>query len=512
MRAVNKFLKFLKKNNLIILMGIIIITINHFSLGKLIFDYNKNYISENGYIALAVFEIFEILELILVNVLLKKKVAIEKLFLSLAIPIGMGYLVLVPLGRVPDEQNHFLRAYEISLGYLVSDKNVAGSGGREVSKDLLEIFDNNNRYSKEIKVMNNQKSEEVVFAPFPNTSLYSFVSYIPQTIGIFIGRSLNLTAFFTAYLGRIVTFSFWTFVMFMAIKLIPFKKISILTLAFMPMMLQEAASLSPDAIINSVGFLLFAYVLYLKYNYKEKISWKNKTILSILCIIISLCKIVYLPICLLMFMIPTKKFESKRDKYTFIGILAFCVVLFNLTWLKISSSYLIEIREGVNSSLQLKYILTQPMTFLHTIFNTIYDYATFYLFNIIGASLCNFDVNISYLYVFIYIFLLATIFILDYTDKIDKKTKYLPAFIIFSVIILIFTSLYIQWNQVYNIFVDGVQGRYFIPLMLLVCYIINIPIKSLNNIDKYQITTVTSNLIVFVNIYVMMVMYFYHIA
>src|SRR5574344_2214012 len=122
MRAVNKFLKFLKKNNLIILMGIIIIIINHFSLGKLIFDYNKNYISENGYIALAVFEIFEILELILVNVLLKKKVAIEKLFLSLAIPIGIGYLVLVPLGRVPDEQNHFLRAYEISLGYLVSNR------------------------------------------------------------------------------------------------------------------------------------------------------------------------------------------------------------------------------------------------------------------------------------------------------------------------------------------------------------------------------------------------------
>ena len=50
----------------------------------------------------------------------------EKLFLVFAIPIGIIYMIAFPIGSVPDEKEHFFRAYEISLGYITSDKNENG--------------------------------------------------------------------------------------------------------------------------------------------------------------------------------------------------------------------------------------------------------------------------------------------------------------------------------------------------------------------------------------------------
>lgn len=35
-------------------------------------------------------------------------------------------------------------------------------------------------------------------------------------------------------------------------------------------------------------------------------------------------------------------------------------------------------------------------------------------------------------------------------------------------VLLMFTSLYMQWTAVYSDTIDGIQGRYFIPLLLVV--------------------------------------------
>ena len=47
-----------------------------------------------------------------------------------------------------------------------------------------------------------------------------------------------------------------------------------------------------------------------------------------------------------------------------------------------------------------------------------------------------------------------------------KGIKFISAIVIVSVFLLIFTSLYMQWTPVYNDIIDGIQGRYFISLLM----------------------------------------------
>ena len=51
-------------------------------------------------------------------------------------------------------------------------------------------------------------------------------------------------------------------------------------------------------------------------------------------------------------------------------------------------------------------------------------------------------------------------------DKAQKDTRLISISVIITIIFLTYTSLYIQWTAVYQPNIDGLQGRYFIPLLL----------------------------------------------
>lgn len=85
------------------------------------------------------------------------------------------------------------------------------------------------------------------------------------------------------------------------------------------MTMQEAVSLSPDAMTIAVSIALISFILYFRNGPEKALQKKHFIILSALLIALSLCKIVYLPLCFLIFLIPTKCFQSKKQKYLFVG-------------------------------------------------------------------------------------------------------------------------------------------------------------------------------------------------
>ncbi|MBR4486881.1 DUF2142 domain-containing protein, partial [bacterium] len=63
---------------------------------------------------------------------------------------------------------------------------------------------------------------------------------------------------------------------------------------------------------------------------------------------------------------------------------------------------------------------------------------------------------------------LIVISLIEVPKQIVKKfDKRLSLFILLSVLLLIFTSLYIQWTLPKENIIDGVQGRYFLPILIL---------------------------------------------
>ena len=51
-------------------------------------------------------------------------------------------------------------------------------------------------------------------------------------------------------------------------------------------------------------------------------------------------------------------------------------------------------------------------------------------------------------------------------EKLKLNTKVLLSISIFMIMCLIVTSLYVQWSPLKWFYVNGIQGRYFIPLLL----------------------------------------------
>ena len=95
----------------------------------------------------------------------------------------------------------------------------------------------------------------------------------------------------------------------------------------------------------------------------------------------------------------------------------------------------------------------------------------------------------NYVYSILSIIYLILIFMTLFNEKskmtISNKIKVLITVLIFIILILIGTALYVQftseWAGVGNLFITGIQGRYFIPICFLLIFIVNYKRKFISD-------------------------------
>ncbi len=474
-----KIKEFILSNKVYILISLILMIVNIFycfSFG------NINFLNRLVCLGLSIF--LEILFIILLYFFEKKKLKIENKFLIIYIIIGILYMTAIPMSRIPDEYNHFLRTYEISNGNILSkqDKKTK-NGGNEMPSNINVI--ETLKYEDVKDNFEVTPNKDKTFVGFSNTALYSPISYGPQVIGVLIGKLFNTSLLVQAYLGRLMNFIVFLTVMYFSIKYMPIKKELLLFISFLPITIQEAVSLSPDALTISSASALVSFVIYMKYEKKSKMSKINYITMTVLPIVLAMCKIVYLPLCLLLFLIPKERFGSLKKKNIIVLTLAVIVVFLNLFWTSKASIFLDANLHGSNSSKQIDFIINNPLKYSMIIFRTFDYYGDFHLFNMMGRYLSYLDVNVfpPYIYLSIIILILLIFTNEKKLKKVDNRDKYLMLFCVISTILLIFTSIYIQWSSYMLEYVDGVQGRYYIPVIILLGIIMSNLIDIKNNVD-----------------------------
>lgn len=412
-----------------------------------------------------------LLEIILGAIILisqRKKWKTEKIFLILSLVIGVVYVFVLPIGRAPDEASHFFRIYELSTGHFVSDTSENGIIGTTEPSNIQIVNnfkENNVTYTEIINNLNlHPEEKDLAFIP---TSAYSYnlFSYLPHTIGMFIGNSLGLPLLVTAYLAKLFNLVTCVLILYLCIKFIPFLKKIIFFLGFLPTTMQAMASLSPDGLAIASSVALISFVLYSIYSCKKNFSKKQIGLLFIICLFLSMSKIAYAPVCLLLFAIPKERFGSNKRKI--ITIIAMGCIIFAalLAWLFIAPS----IQSAYDSTAQISTIISNPPKYMAIVFHSISTNLTLYVSGFFGKYLEWFNVVLSPLYV------MATfvIFILlcnkeQQTNTITKTAKLLSILIFIIVTMITFTTMFIQWTKTGETIIDGVQGRYFLPIILLI--------------------------------------------
>ena len=398
---------------------------------------------------------------------------IERTFLVMWVFFGAMYLMSATLFNIPDEVGHLCRSYEVSSFHAISEVNPdTGGGGRDLPLAVdLGLLKKNWQSFSENKGM--RESENLVFFTFSNISLYSPVSYIPQGLGIGIARYFTSNVAAIVYSGRMMNWLFITLILYAAIRIIPVGKEILALVALMPMNIQESVSLAADGLVMSVSMLLVAYVLYLRHTVSSVMSVWQYVIMYMLAFTISQLKIVYLPFILLYLLIPEARFGSRKKKLFHLAGGALLAVASNLIWLKLCHKFLTI--SGTDAGAQLSYILTHPVDYFVVFARTYFIWGETLLHCMVGSALAEVNVQTIGFMVFAYLCLLVHKFIgcMRKMPVSELVGNGLFAFVVISIILLISTSLYLQWTATYNMSIDGIQGRYFIPLLLPLFFALN---------------------------------------
>ncbi len=440
-----------------------------------------------------------------------KKIKLENVFLCLIIPLGLLYVAVFPLGMVPDEEFHARKAAAISEGNFFSHANEEGKATDYLNAKINEVVTRSaTNYAEAWERMSTAETEDRVELEYTTMALYAPICHMPQAFAMFITRLFNAPIAVQCYAARIVNLALSIFLVYMAIKLIPFKKQIVLFVALLPITLQEFASMSSDALTIAICLFYVSYILYLKFNdNKKEINKKDIAVLGISSIVVALCKIVYLPLCLLLFILPKEKFKnSKKFKWISVITIFSVAIILNLIWLAYCSRFLIQFNPDVNEAEQVKYVLTHPISYLLILFRSVNMFSQSLLCCLFGEGLSLYLAVCSPLFIFSSMAILLMLYFIDEEDnkiKIDGKTRFMFLLVFAIIFLLIYTSLYVQWTTLKKPVVYGVQARYFLPILtVLAVVLLNKKIVFKGKIENRYI----ASFMLFFNLHALTILYF----
>lgn len=403
-----------------------------------------------------------------------KDFSIEKLFVLIALLFGLLYVLILPPFQSVDEGMHFFRTYQISQGKIVS-QNRDGVVGDILPQSLSNFYELYVPFIKNIdkkQTLENIKRdlkldvnpENTVFTEFRNTSLYSPVCYISQLPGVIIAKFFNPSLGFIYYLGRLSNLLIYCLLAYWAIRLTPFYKCPMLLLALMPMSLSLAGAYTCDVAVFGLNFLWVSMILKALTN--DRITKNFIALLIFLAFLIALTKS-YILILPLIFLLPINKFKNKPEYLSCIAgvFLAVSAGLF-ITYL-CNKELTLNMKDTVaNADLQFEFIKSHPLSYIWVLVKTFLIKTPRIYITMIGVLGWQ-DTKLDFITYLIYPVLMYFAVMADnFKFTLAKWQKYIIGFVLIIGTIITYTSLYLMWSPVGNNVVLGLNGKYFIPMML----------------------------------------------
>ena len=452
----------------------------------------SNRFEVNNYRVLFFLVAFSLLYCLLFEKKIYKK--LEWLFVVYALIFGLLLIFYAqPVKNSWDEQIHFGNAYSLAFG-----RNVEWTEAAELTKNGETVTCNTKAEFAELRAYLNEKNDTVVYTEQKESLIpaYSSLAYIPQAIFIKIASILK-TSFSLLYaLGKIGNLLIYILVMFWAIKLAKRKKLFLIFVALMPTSLFLAASYTYDTIVFS--FITLACVLWANELYNESINIRKTIGMVLLFAIGCFSKAVYIPMILIMLILPIASTKKKKDKiivWTMILCIT-CLVMLTFVLPTLTSTMAGDLsfggdsRGGATSVVgQLVSMVKHPMASIKLMVKSIFELDNFrnlgypeadnYFFgNLMFLNFANLGILTDKWSCVIIV--LAGMLLLTpdqqnirYERKLSIMDKIIIAIAVIGTIGFIWLALYLSFTPVGETHISGVQARYYLPLLYLGALIFN---------------------------------------
>lgn len=421
----------------------------------------------------------------------------ERWFAAAVLGLGLLYMVILPPLSAPDEVSHYISAYELSNRFM--GKAVKNEKGLIVIRaedawieDLDDVLaDDGSGKKKEgdtARILGQELSQET-YQSLHEAEQFSegeqtAVSYQPDVrttplayavpaLGFTLARLLGLGSLGLLYLGRLFNLLFFTAMGVFAIRKLPFGKEVYFGVCLLPMSLHLVSSLSYDTFILALSGYFIAVCLYLAYEAGE-VRKKDVAVLALTLGAMGPCKMVYGAIAGFCLLIPVRKFGGIKkwlvSAVIVLGAFVFAMAVVNLgniaMYTQAEEGYVAWAGETGYTFAEL---LHRPFHVIKLCYDTLAWQGEPLFAGMIGDALGNRDMvlNTPYMVVLIFAAILVVLALKKpgERDELSVKNRLWIWCICLGILGALMFSMLLAWTPRSANTIQGVQGRYLLPLL-----------------------------------------------
>jgi uncharacterized membrane protein len=440
------------------------------------------------------------------------------IFLTFGLIFGIFFVVFTPVFWGVDEHVHFYRAYQMSKGKLFPDKTKLTTNGKsgyiytaELPTQMISLGEERSQ-----DLLNNPSSTNIVnrndYNPSPYTQdIYGNIDISKTSVGDVSGSATYFPVGYLMYAAplallptsssphtQVISARMLGLIVYLALCTVAISMLResryrhlIALVALLPISLFQASTVTMDGLCIGLCLIIFAGVVRALSNDSPELGRVKKLIFLFALIVLPLLKASFIivtissllfPIDLLLGKLPSLKVAKYRINARL--LIAILLVLISAVWYKHATSITVSgnitQRPGVEISLikQIINSLEHPNVPIKALLATIFLGADSYyigLTGLLGASYVSSPLVSSAL-------VLALLAVMSqYLPVImGKKQKLYSIAVAGSSVLIIFGLLYATYNAVGSRKIEGIQPRYFIPLIPFL-------ILPLSNLRKLKI-------------------------
>ena len=320
---------------------------------------------------------------------------LEHVFLVIALVWGVAQVFIVPPLQVPDEGDHWFRAWAMTDGQFTADRQgmltLPGSFARTI--DLYEPLVIGDKPGLPVSLDGQpgfSTYEDLFNAPGPagtvhvasRVASYGPVGYLPSAAGVALGRLVGAAPLTDFYLARLANLLASIALLFFAIRLAPFGKQLFLLLGLLPMTMYELASVSCDAL--TIAGAMFFTALLLRASTRETLRRIDVALVVSAGALLLNVKPGYWALVLLVLLIRPAQLGGRGRYLAFVAVSALMVAgVFLVVYLLTGTEARVQV--GGGSQTQLQFILHQPLDFLGVLWDNMQRNLAVWLLESIGA-------------------------------------------------------------------------------------------------------------------------------
>ena len=340
-------------------------------------------------------------------------------------------------------------------------------------------------YDRIVEEITVPKAQDTGYRVLRNRIDYELM-YVPQAVGITIGRLLGANFLILFWLGRLTNLLFYAGCVWLAVKSTTRFGTLLALIALMPMAMQQAASYSYDTYINGLALLLTALILR---AIDRKGRMKAGEYLAILAVsrVMSPAKAVYTPLLALMLFVPAERYGSMKRKllqtgYVWAAALA-TVALFQLTGIqRLTASGSGETNWEGAMNYSLSFLVSHPADTVRLFINTFRTNLSEWLYQAVGSRLSGLSLEVTSWKITVYLVLLFFACLTAEGSRQEISGYERAAFLGVSAltVFLVMLTMLLNWTSQNDTMIQGIQGRYFIPVLPLLWMCLNNRVIRLN--------------------------------